>query len=359
MVNSDPGKNKRGTKIMGLNGPPWVPSNFLALPEAQSNLDQARVVVLPVPYDSTTSFRGGAREGPRAVIEASYNLEDYDPELDADVAQVGIYTAPYLEPHMDGPRAMIDRVGDAVRTFLDMDKVVATVGGEHSISVGAVEALARGYLDPWGSQGLSVLYLDAHGDLREDYMGTRWGHASVARRISEICPLVQVGVRSLSTEEKEFIDTNCINTFFWPDFAPIKADLRTHPRSNRGQKPLQKPLNDVVDLLSKDVYISIDLDVLDPSIMSAVGTPEPGGMDWYQVTSLLRAVAEKRHIVGFDVMELCPNEGPSSCSYTAAKLIYKLIAYTTLFPERQSNRSETHTKLQPDGQSDRSKQTKS
>ena len=294
---------------MGESGPLWVPFNFLAIPEEDSRLETAKVVVIPVPYDSTTSFKGGAREGPRAIIEASYNLEDYDPELDLDVAKLGIYTAPWLEPHMEGPRHMIDRVRDGVCTFLRQGKMVALLGGEHSISTGHVEALVESYSDPWGSHGLSVLYLDAHADMRDEYMGTGWGHASVARRISELCPVVQVGVRSLSLEEKQFIDTQNVNTF---------------PYSSR------TPVEDIVGLLSKDVYVSIDLDVFDPSIMSAVGTPEPGGMDWHQVVSLLRTVAERRHIVGFDVTELSPGEGPTACAYTAAKLVYKLLAYATI-----------------------------
>jgi agmatinase len=313
---------------MGETGPLWVPFNFLALPEEQSRLDKARVVVLPVPYDSTTSFRGGARDGPRAIIEASYNLEDYDPELDADVAEIGIHTSQGLEPHMEGPRHMVERVRAAVDSFLQQNKLVAMIGGEHSISVGAVNALTAYYPD------MSVLYLDAHADLRDEYMGTGWGHASVARRISELCPLVQVGVRSMSLDEKEFIDGNGISVFGWP---PPGSPLRGGPMGDRqagGREPTGEDglSRQIVSLLPRHVYVSIDLDVLDPAIMSAVGTPEPGGMDWHRITSLLRAVAEERRIVGFDVTELSPREGPTACSYTAAKLVYKLLAYATLLP---------------------------
>ena len=305
---------------MGESGPLWVPFNFLAIPEEDSRLETAKVVVIPVPYDSTTSFKGGAREGPRAIIEASYNLEDYDPELDLDVAKLGIYTAPWLEPHMEGPRHMIDRVRDGVCTYLHQGKMVALLGGEHSISTGHVKALLEGYSDPWGPHGLSVLYFDAHADMRDEYMGTGWGHASVARRISELCPVVQVGVRSLSLEEKEFIDSGSVNTFLWSSMTPSSRHSGLDPES----------IEEIVGLLSKDVYVSIDLDVFDPSIMSAVGTPEPGGMDWHQVVSLLRTVAERRHVVGFDVTELSPGEGPTACAYTAAKLVYKLVAYATI-----------------------------
>ena len=314
---------------MGETSSPWLPFNFLGLPEGESRLETARVVVLPVPYDSTTSFKGGAREGPRAIVEASSNLEDYDSELDTDVAQVGIYTAPWLEPHMEGPQYMIERVRNAVYPFVQQGKLVALLGGEHSVSIGHVRALADRYAD------LSVLYLDAHADLRDEYMGTRWGHASVARRLSEICPVVQVGVRSLSQDEVEFIRGGGVKTFFWPPVDSTEERLQ-NSGSRRDGAPVSAAapqIGKIVGSLSGTVYISTDLDVLDPAIMSAVGTPEPGGMDWNQVTALIRAAAERAHIVGFDVTELSPREGPSACAYVAAKLVYKLLAYSTLLPQ--------------------------
>ena len=316
---------------------PWIPFNFLALPEEQSRLDQARVVVLPVPYDGTVSFKSGARDGPRAIIEASYNLEDYDPELDKDVAQVGIHTTPWLEPNMQGPLHMVERIQDAVYPFLMQGKLVAMIGGEHSISLGLVRALMDFYPD------LSVLFLDAHADLRDEYMGTGWGHASVARRIYEICPIVQAGVRCLSAEEREFIRNSGINTFTWPHLGRLGGSSRSDTPSHRTASSTQEGQSNVAEilgLLSRHVYVTIDLDVLDLGIMSAVGTPEPGGMDWYEIISLLRAVAEQRRIVGFDVAELTPGEGPASCAYTAAKLVYKLLAYATLLaPGREGSSS--------------------
>ena len=317
-----------GSTGMGETSSPWLPFNFLGLPEGQSRLETARVVVLPVPYDSTTSFKGGAREGPRAIVEASSHLEDYDPELDTDVARVGIYTAPWLEPHMEGPQHMIERVRNAVYPFVQQDKLVALLGGEHSVSVGHVRALADRYPD------LSVLYLDAHADLRDQYMGTQWGHASVARRLSEICPVVQVGVRSLSQDEAEFIRSGGVKTFFWPPVDVTEDWLPNRGSSRDGAQPGAAPqIGKIIDNLSETVYISIDLDVFDPAIMSAVGTPEPGGMDWNQVTALIRAAAERARIVGFDVTELSPREGPGACAYIAAKLVYKLLAYATLLPQ--------------------------
>ena len=284
----------------------WIPPNFLALPPENCGLEQARVVLIPVPYDSTTSFRGGARNGPAAIIEASYGLEDYDNELDSDVSQVGIHTTPALEPHLGGPSEMVQRVRAAVRSYVGGGKIVGVLGGEHSISIGSVQA----HLET--NPNLSVLYIDAHADLRNEYMGTPWGHASGARRIHEMCPTVLVGVRSLCQEERSYIKACSLPTFFWP---PVGDD--------------QSLIREIVGHLGPEVYVSVDLDAFDPSVMSAVGTPEPGGMGWYQMTSLLRTIAESRRIAGFDVCELSPGEGPAACSYTAAKLVYKLAAYAT------------------------------
>ena len=289
------------------NSLPWIPSNFLALTEDQSRLDHSRVVLIPVPYDSTTSFRSGARHGPGAIIEASYGLEDYDWELDLDVSQIGIHTTPALEPHLGSPQLMVQRVGDAVSHYVGMGKLVGVLGGEHSVSIGSAQAHRLVCPD------LSVLYLDAHADLRDEYLGTRWGHASGARRIHESGPLVLAGVRSLCPEERDYLTQNTIPTFFWP---PCNDSY----------------LEQIIDALGTSVYISVDLDVLDPSLMPAVGTPEPGGMDWHQLTGILRSVARARRIVGFDVSELAPKEGPAACSYTAAKLVFKLLGYAVTLP---------------------------
>jgi len=274
------------------------------------------VVLIPIPYDSTTSFRSGTRDGPRAIIEASYGLEDYDGELDLDVSLVGIHTTAMLEPHMGGPDQMVQRVRQSVSRYVSTRKIVGVLGGEHSVAIGSVQAHLEAYPE------LSVLYLDAHPDLRGEYMGTPWGHASVARRIHETCPLVLVGVRSLCQEERDYIRCQGIPCYSWPP--PVDDDCH---------------LQEVIGLLGPEVYVSIDLDVFDPALMAAVGTPEPGGMGWYQVTSLLRQVAESRHVVGFDVCELSPGDGPPACSYTAAKLVYKLIAYASALSPPQDSSS--------------------
>ena len=283
---------------------PWVYPNFLSLGPSQSSLETARVVLIPVPYDSTTSYRGGSRDGPAGIINASAQMEDYDQELDLDMAELGIHTMPALEPHMGGPHEMARRVRAAVASAIAPGRTVGVLGGEHSLTAGSVQAHVEAF------PSLSVLYLDAHADLRQEYQGTKWGHASGARRVYDLCPVVLAGVRSLSLEERDFIRENDIPV--WPsppDGAPLPAD-------------------DLLAQLGEDVYVSVDLDVFDPSVMSAVGTPEPGGLNWWQVVALLRRLGETKRIVGFDVCELAPGEGPTACTYTAARLVGKLAAYS-------------------------------
>ncbi len=283
---------------------PLIPHNFLALPQEQSSLEAAKVALIPVPYDSTTSFRSGSRDGPEAIITASYGLEDYDFELELDVSEIGIHTTGAREPHMAGPGPMTERIKGVVASYIGMGKTVGLLGGEHSITIGSIQAHVEAY------PSLSVLYLDAHADLRDEYMGTPFGHASAARRAYERCPIALAGVRSLCQEEHDFIRDNDIPVWYWDS----NPDLSS--------------ADSVLDSLSDRVYVSVDLDVLDPALMPAVGTPEPGGLAWHQLVSLLAKVAESRRIVGFDVCELAPADGPPACSYTAAKLVYKLVAYS-------------------------------
>ena len=289
---------------------PWIHPNFLALTPQQSNPETARIFLIPVPYDSTTSYRAGARDGPAAIIAASAQMEDYDPELDLDLTTIGIHTTPALEPHMAGPELMTRRIQQAVAQYIAPGRRIGILGGEHSLSAGSVHAHLNAH------PSLTVLYLDAHADLRNQYQGTPWGHASGARRIHDRCPIALVGIRSLSLEERDYIRQNQIPT--WqspPNNAPLPAD-------------------EILAALSNDIYISIDLDVLDPALMPAVGTPEPGGLNWHQLTTLLRQIAQSRRIIGFDICELAPAEGPPACAYTAARLVAKLAAYSTLHPTR-------------------------
>ena len=291
----------------GLGGVPVQWQTFLDTPPDEGDPERARVFVISAPYDGSTSFKAGARQGPAAIIDASRHLEDYDLELGRDISEIGIYTAPALTPNVSGPEGMIANVKAAVGDAARRGKLTALLGGEHSVSVGAVQAFAEIYDD------LSVLYLDAHADMRDCYMGSRWGHASAARRISEICPVTLAGVRSISAEEMRFVRERGIAAHFRREQAGDAGEAIKKARAN----------------LSANVYVSIDLDVLDPSIMAAVGTPEPNGFSWNEVTRLLRAVAWECNIVGFDLVELSPGEGPVACAFTAAKLAYRMMGYAT------------------------------
>ncbi len=278
---------------------------FAGLTPPYSNLQQAKTVILPVPYDATSEWRSGSRHGPQAIIDASQYLELYDLELDREIYKVGICTMPEVEPLFRSPQDMINRVYEVIKDLIQKGKFVVLLGGEHSLSLGAVRAFKEAF------PGLSVLQLDAHADLRDEYLGTKYGQACVMRRIFELCPISQVGVRSLSWEEKQFLTQKKLTPFYMSDLASNKTSV-----------------NGIVDSLSKDIYITIDADVLDPSIMPATGTPEPDGMSWRQVLEIIESVARHKHVVGFDLMEFCPGEGPSSCAFLLAKLAYKLIGCT-------------------------------
>jgi len=277
-------------RVFGGLGPPY------------SDLRHAKAVILPVPYDSTSEWRSGSRHGPQAVIDASEYLELYDLELDREIYKVGISTLPRVEPLLGSPQDMIDRVYKTVKDLILKEKFVVLLGGEHSLSLGAVRAFKEAF------PTLSVLQLDAHADLRDEYLGTKHGQACVMRRILEVCPICQVGVRSLSWEEKQFSTQKKLKSLYM-------SALVSNPASTDW----------IIDSLSQDVYITIDVDVLDPSIMPAVGTPEPDGMSWRQILNILESVALRKHVVGVDLMEFCPAEGSSSCAFLLAKLAYKLI----------------------------------
>ena len=292
---------------MSAAGWPTVPRTFLALDPQEHSLERSRVVLLPVPYDATTSYRAGTRDGPAAIVEASRQMEDHDTELGYEPSAVGIYTAPEIEPHAGGPEAMAERVYQAVAWYTGQDKLVGLLGGEHSLSAGAVRAIAE------QTQDVSVLVFDAQADLREEYQGSPRSHASAVRRIADHAPVTLVGVRSMTGGEAEL------------------ARTRSIPLFPRGREPITD-VEGIVEGLSANVYVSFDLDAFDPSLMAAVGTPEPGGLGWWEALTILRAVAERRRIVGFDVVELAPAEGPEACAYTAAKLVYKIIAYATHDP---------------------------
>ncbi|MCX6771169.1 MAG: agmatinase [Candidatus Micrarchaeota archaeon] len=260
----------------------------------------ARYVVLSSPYEGTVSYGTGTKNGPHAIIEASRQVETYDIELARDFEGCGIYTADELEVSHASPEKNCGYVQEAVEEVLKAGKVPILLGGEHSVSVGAFSAIAAS----GKAKDVSVLHLDAHADMRDEYEGTKFNHACVMRRCREKLHAVSVGVRSYSLEEAQEIKRQKCG-IFGVEF-------------NEG---------DVLKKLRKDVYISIDLDAFDPSECPAVGTPEPGGLRWKQVTSLLRKVCEQRRIIGFDVVELAPIPGQHVSDFLAARLVYKLICY--------------------------------
>lgn len=263
---------------------------------------KAKIAVLPVPYESTTTYGGGTSKGPAAIIEASRHLELWDSELSRDVSRLGIATLPELEPDMTGPEATVIRVREAVAGLLKDKKWPLMLGGEHSITPGAVAAVKAKY------KNLSVLQIDAHTDLREEYQGTRWSHACAMRRVYELgVPAVAVGIRSNCEEEIAFIK---------------KAKL-----SGRIFEAPEVPVEKIVKQLSDQVYITVDIDGFDPSLVPGTGTPEPGGLNWYQVVNLLKVVAQHKKIVGADIVELAPLANQPAGDFLATKLAYKIIGY--------------------------------
>jgi agmatinase len=275
--------------------------NFGGLPREYSNSANARVILVPVPYDETSTWLKGADRGPAALIQASANMELYDVETDCEIYKIGIFTDEAVEERTS-PEKMVEAVRKRVEGHIKKGKFTVVLGGEHSVSIGVIKAHAENYKET------SVLQLDAHTDLRDEFQGSKCNHACVMARARELCPIVQVGIRSTAGATEEVLDRSRI--FFAEDIYDNRAWIKK-----------------AVSKLTKNVYITIDLDVFDPSIMPSTGTPEPGGLLWYDVLALLNQVIKKKNVVGFDVVELCPNEHNRAPDFLAAKLIYKLLSY--------------------------------
>jgi agmatinase len=276
-----------------------VPFNFLGLPPEYCNYQDSKIVILPVPFDKSSSWITGSDKGPRAIIDASRNIEMYDIETDSEIYKLGIYTS--VEAMVTNAQELLEQVSDMVSVFLEDNRFIVTLGGEHTVSIAPIKAYSQRFED------LSVLHLDAHSDMRYEYLGDPYSHASAMARASEyVDNIISVGIRSMDVSElpridreKMFFAHQIIDSVEWMD--------------------------DVVEKLTDNVYVSIDLDVFDPSIMPSTGTPEPGGLDWYKVIRLMDKVAKNRNIVGFDVVELCPSSCKSS-DFLAAKLIYRILS---------------------------------
>jgi len=293
---------------------PSVPIRFLTLPDELADYGRAAYVVLPIPYDGSASYNAGSRNGPLAVLAASDHLEYYDEELRGEFHKCGICTLDPLEPDARGPEAMCQRVERVARKVIRDGKTLIGLGGEHTISIG----LVRAALKKW--PGLSVLQIDAHADLRNEYHSSRYSHACTMRRIVEAgASVVGVGIRSISAEEARFAKRN-----------PQRITHITARQCWESDDWLEVAL----DSLSDHVYVSVDLDGLDPAVAPGVGTPEPGGLDWYQLCSLLRMVAEEKQIVAADVVEVCPIPGQTITEFAAARIIYKIICYREFAQQR-------------------------
>lgn len=297
-------KRRGGMKKMMTLPARTIPFNFGGLAGDDSLWDRSRVVFVPVPYDLTSTYLAGSRRGPMAILEASTHMELFDEELGEETFRIGLHTLDPLEALSSGPEDMIRQIQDYAGRVLQTGKFPVLLGGEHTVTLGMVQALKKYH------PRLSFLQLDAHADLRERYEGTSFSHACVGRRLAEWGSLVQVGIRSLSTEESEFLKTSSVRSFFWHQILG-NADWE----------------DQVCQALADEVYVTIDLDVLDPAIMPAVGTPEPGGLSWAMITRLLRQVARKKKVVGFDVVELTPIPGMIAPDFLAAKLIYRFLGY--------------------------------
>ena len=282
-----------------------APHNFLGLDAKHSDYATARFAILPVPYDATATYRSGARDGPQAVITASQQVELFDEELQAEFHRAGIATLDPLMPNAAGPEAMHDDVFRAARKIVRDGKFLIGLGGEHGITSGLVRAVAGKY------RKLSVLQIDAHLDLRDSYQHSPYSHASAMRRCWPFVEsIVPVGVRNVSLEEHRFCR---------------KAGIR--PVTARECFDSDDWIDQVLDQLGHNVYVTVDVDGFDPAYAPGTGTPEPGGLDWYQVSSLLRLVAAEKRIIAADVVEVLPIPGQVVTEFLAARLAYKIICY--------------------------------
>lgn len=283
------------------------PENFLGLPPEDSRFEDAGVVILPLPYEGTVSYGHGTAHGPAAILRASTQVELYDREFGGEPALAyGVHTMPMLEPDLSGPQATVDAIEAAVADLAATGKLVVALGGEHSVSVGVGRGLRRALGD------FVVVQIDAHSDLRDEYEGTPLSHACAARRLAELAPIVQLGIRSICQEEADYIAAypQRVTVFFADD---IHAGGDAHLSA----------LADVVR--GRRVYLTLDVDGLDPAVMPATGTPEPGGLSWAQTIDILRVVTTHAEVIGCDVVELAPIPGLHAPDFIAAKLVYKLV----------------------------------
>ncbi|WP_299676415.1 agmatinase [uncultured Tenacibaculum sp.] len=274
---------------------------YAGIPEKHGKLETAKIVLIPVPYDGTSTWQKGADKGPEAFLQASKNMELYDIETNSEVYKEGIYlTDPILEN--SSPETMVEEVHQITKKYINKNKFVTLFGGEHSISIGSIRAFNECF------NNLTVLHIDAHADLRKEYEGSSCNHACAVYEANQNTNLVQVGIRSMDISETRVINRDKV--FFAHEMATNEYWM-----------------DDVLEQLTGNIFITFDLDAIDPSIMPSTGTPEPGGLFWYETLEFLRKVFEEKNVVGFDIVELCPNEKEKSSDFLAAKLYYKMLSY--------------------------------
>jgi agmatinase len=282
---------------------------YAGIPQQYAALETSKVVLIPVPYDGTSTWQKGADKGPEAFLNASENMELYDIETETEVYKQGIYLADAIT-EKSSPEAVVDIVHKTVKDYILRNKFVTIFGGEHSISIGTIRAFNETFDD------LTVLQLDAHADLRKEYEGSKCNHACALYEASQTTNLLQVGIRSMDVAETRVMDTE--KTWFAHDMANDEYWM-----------------DNVIEAMGDNVFITIDLDAFDPSIMPSTGTPEPGGMLWYETLEFLKQVFAEKNVVGFDIVELCPRPEEKSSDFLAAKLYYKMLSYK--FSEEDSD----------------------
>ena len=273
--------------------------NYAGIPDKYARLDEAKVVLIPVPYDGTSTWQKGADKGPQAFLEASENMELYDIETRSEVYKKGVYLAPPVTEN-SSPEKMVDTVYKTNKNYIQQEKFVTLFGGEHSISIGTIRAFNEAFED------LTVVQIDAHADLRKEYEGSTCNHACAVHEASKTTNLIQVGIRSMDVEELDYMDENQV--YFAHDL-------------------YEDWMDDAIGQMTPNVFLTIDLDAFDPSILPSTGTPEPGGLFWYETLDFLRMIFKKKNVVGFDIVELCPNSNEKSSDFLAAKLYYKMLSY--------------------------------
>ena len=284
-----------------------LPMNFGGIDEEKySSFDPARILVWPISYEGTVSFGTGTGGGAMAIVDASRNMELYEEETRSEVYKLGIHTLEEFSPRAT-PEAMMESLYDRTRELLESDKFICMLGGEHSVSAPVIKAHAEKFHD------MSVLQIDAHADLRDTYDGTPHSHASIMARVVKDLhiPSVQVGIRSISADEAHSLNSGLPTKIFWAKDIVGKTNW----------------IDDAVDSLTENVYLTIDIDGLDPSLVPTTGTPEPGGLGWYETLALIRTLAKKRRVIGMDLVEFSKTDNSDAPAFLCSKLVYKSLAY--------------------------------